>query len=156
MLVSRRLRAKAAAVAVVGLTLMLGACTKSSNSSEGDGGQNAAQQVQEQSGSGCTSDKYAGGVEKLDLKSVTVERGLTTPNLFAAATDQALAAAARQVVVLADSAKIGKDTMCQTVPSPDIDVLITDSGVDAEELRRLREADMDVRVARLPLDRSAT
>ena len=72
MLVSRRLRAKAAAVAVVGLTLMLGACTKSSDSSEGNGGQNAAQQVQEQSGSGCTFDKYAGGVEKLDLKSVTV------------------------------------------------------------------------------------
>ncbi|HYN17857.1 MAG TPA: hypothetical protein VEY96_07225, partial [Actinomycetes bacterium] len=63
---------------------------------------------------------------------------------------------ARQVVVLADSAKIGKDTMCQTVPCPDIDVLITDSGADAEELRRLREADMDVRVARLPLDRSRT
>ena len=72
MLVSRRLRAKTAAVAVVGLTLMLAACTKSSDSSEGDGGQNAAQQVQEQSGSGCTYDKYAGGVEKLDLKSVTV------------------------------------------------------------------------------------
>src|SRR5215208_1453032 len=72
MLVSRRLRAKAAAVAVVGLTLMLGACTKSSDSSEGNGGQNAAQQVQEQSGSGCIFDKYAGGVEKLDLKSVTV------------------------------------------------------------------------------------
>src|SRR5215212_8077187 len=72
MLVSRRLRGKAAAVAVGGLTLMLGACTKSSDSSEGNGGQNAAQQVQEQSGSGCTFDKYAGGVEKLDLKSVTV------------------------------------------------------------------------------------
>jgi DeoR/GlpR family transcriptional regulator of sugar metabolism len=92
----------------------------------------------------------------LSGEGVTVERGLTTPNLFAAATDQALAAAARQVVVLADSAKIGKDTMCQTVPCPDIDVLITDSGVDAEQLRRLREADLDVRVARLPTDRSRT
>jgi ABC-type sugar transport system substrate-binding protein len=72
MLVPRRLRAKTAAVAVVGLTLILAACTKSSNDSEGGGGQNAAQQVQEQTGSGCTYDKYAGGVEKLDLKSVTV------------------------------------------------------------------------------------
>ncbi|MDP9208226.1 MAG: hypothetical protein M3O65_06945 [Actinomycetota bacterium] len=92
----------------------------------------------------------------LSGEGVTVERGLTTPNLFAAATDQALAAAARQVVVLADSAKIGKDTMCQTVACPDIDVLITDSGVDAEQLRRLREADLDVRVARLAADRSPT
>ena len=39
---------------------------------------------------------------------------------------------------------------------PDIDVLITDSGVDAEQLRRLREADLDVRVAHLAADRSPT
>ena len=58
--------------------------------------------------------------------------------------------------MLADSAKIGKDTMCQTVACPDIDVLITDSGVDAEQLRRLREADLDVRVAHLAADRSPT
>ena len=85
---------------------------------------------------------------------VTVERGLTTPNLFAAATDQALAAAARQVVVLVDSAKLGKETMCQTVPGPDIDVLITDSGADPEQLRRLREAGVDVRVAHSPRSRT--
>ena len=85
----------------------------------------------------------------LSGEGVTVERGLTTPNLFAAATDQALAAAARQVVVLADSAKIGRETMCQTVPCAGIDVLITDSGADAVELDRLRGAGVDVRVAPL-------
>lgn len=80
---------------------------------------------------------------------VTVERGLTTPNVFAAATDQAFAAAGRQVVVLADHTKIGHDTMCQTVPSDHIDVLVTDPGCDPAAIRRLTLAGVDVQVAAL-------
>jgi DeoR/GlpR family transcriptional regulator of sugar metabolism len=90
----------------------------------------------------------------LSGEGVTVERGLTTPNLFAAATDQALAAAAQRVVVLADSTKIGRETMCQTVPCADIDVLITDSLADPGQLRRLGESRVDVRVAVLASDRT--
>jgi DeoR/GlpR family transcriptional regulator of sugar metabolism len=78
---------------------------------------------------------------------VTAERGLTTPNVFAAATDQALMAAARQVVVLADHTKLGHDTMCQTVPSERIDVLVTDRAADDEAVERLRAAAIDVRIA---------
>jgi len=79
---------------------------------------------------------------------VTADRGLTTPNVFAAATDQALMAAGRQVVVLADHTKLGHDTMCQTVPSDRIDVLVTDELADPAALRRLTAAGIDVRVAR--------
>jgi DeoR family fructose operon transcriptional repressor len=78
---------------------------------------------------------------------LTAERGLTTPNVFAAATDQALMAAGRQVVVLADHTKLGHDTMCQTVPSERIDVLVTDRAADDEAVDRLRAAGIDVRVA---------
>ncbi|MEH1127846.1 DeoR/GlpR family DNA-binding transcription regulator [Micromonospora sp. CPCC 206061] len=77
---------------------------------------------------------------------VTVDRGLTTPNVFAAATDQALMAAGRQVVVLADRTKLGNDTMCQTVPANRIDVLVTDSGADPEMRRLLAATGIDVRV----------
>lgn len=78
---------------------------------------------------------------------VTVERGLTTPNVFAAATDQAMMAAGRQVVVLADHTKLGRDTMCQTVPSDRMDVLVTDADADPEMVARLRAEGIDVRVA---------
>jgi DeoR/GlpR family transcriptional regulator of sugar metabolism len=77
---------------------------------------------------------------------VTVDRGLTTPNVFAAATDQALMAAGRQVVVLADHTKLGHDTMCQTVPTSRMDVLVTDSGADREVRRLLAAAGVDVQV----------
>lgn len=83
----------------------------------------------------------------LSGEGVTAERGLTTPNVFAAATDQALMAAGRQVVVLADHTKIGHDTMCQTVPADRIDVLVTDAGADADTVRRLRAEGVDVRLA---------
>ncbi len=83
----------------------------------------------------------------LSGEGVTVERGLTTPNVFAAATDQALMAAGNQVVVLADHTKLGHDTMCQTVPSDRIDVLVTDDAADPEVVRRLRAGGIDVQVA---------
>ena len=69
------------------------------------------------------------------------------PYVFAAATDQAMMAAGRQVVVLADHTKLGRDTMCQTVPTDRIDVLVTDSDADPEVVSRLREGGIDVRVA---------
>ncbi len=81
---------------------------------------------------------------------VNTERGLTTPNLLVAAADQAIAAASRQIVVLADHSKIGLETMCQTVAPERIDVLITDSGADPREVRYLAGVGMDVRVA--PVD----
>jgi DeoR family fructose operon transcriptional repressor len=59
----------------------------------------------------------------------------------------ALAAAGRQVVVLADHTKIGRETMCQTVPSNRIDTLITTPGADPAALDDLRAVGIDVVVA---------
>ena len=78
---------------------------------------------------------------------VTVERGLTTPNVFAAATDQALAHAGHTVIVLADHAKLGRDTMCQTVPPDRIGVLVTDQDADEDQVRRLIGGNIDARLA---------
>jgi DeoR/GlpR family transcriptional regulator of sugar metabolism len=78
---------------------------------------------------------------------LTAERGLTTPNPLVASADRALAAAAREVVVLADSTKIGHDTMCQTIPAGDITHLVVDDGADPGELDRLRSLGANVRVA---------
>jgi DeoR family fructose operon transcriptional repressor len=83
----------------------------------------------------------------LSGEGVTAERGLTTPNVFAAATDQALAAAARQIVVLADHTKLGHDTMCQTVPADRIGVLVTDAAADLRLLPSLRAEGIDVHIA---------
>ena len=77
----------------------------------------------------------------------TRERGLSTPSPLVAATDRAFAAAAQQVIVLADHTKIGQDTMCQTVPTARVSTLITDSGGDPRPIAAIREAGVDVRIA---------
>ena len=80
---------------------------------------------------------------------VDADRGLTTPNLLVAAADQAIAAASRQIVVLADHSKIGVETMCQTVPVERIDVLITDSRAESRGIRLLADAGVDIRIAQM-------
>jgi len=78
---------------------------------------------------------------------VTAERGLTTPNPLVASIDRALVAAAREVVVLADSTKVGQDTMCQTIPPDEMTQLIVDEAADSRELERLRDVGVQVQVA---------
>ncbi|HEX2679869.1 MAG TPA: DeoR/GlpR family DNA-binding transcription regulator [Candidatus Dormibacteraeota bacterium] len=79
----------------------------------------------------------------------TPEHGLSTPSPLVAATDRAFALAAQQVIVLADYTKIGRDTMCQTVPTVRVDTLITDGRADPAAVAAIRQAGVDVRVAQL-------
>lgn len=58
------------------------------------------------------------------------ERGLTTPDIAEAAVKQAMIAAARRAVVLADHTKVGNDYLARFGALADIDVLVTDTGLD--------------------------
>ncbi len=80
----------------------------------------------------------------LSGNGLTLERGLSTPNMHVAGVDQAIAAAAQEVVVLADHTKLGVDTMFQTVPTHGIAHLVTDSGGDSALLAALRAAGVHV------------
>lgn len=78
---------------------------------------------------------------------LTAERGLSTPNLLVAGVDRALVAAAEEIVVLADSTKIGIETMAQTVPAGGIDHLVTSDRTSTEQLERFRALGIQVHVA---------
>jgi DeoR family fructose operon transcriptional repressor len=62
----------------------------------------------------------------------SVERGLTTPDPAEATVKRAMIAAARRVVLLADHTKVGNDYLARFGALTDLDVLITDSGLDDE------------------------
>lgn len=83
----------------------------------------------------------------LSGNGLTAERGLSTPHAGVASMDRALAAAAREVVVLVDHTKVGVDALVQTVPVERIGVVVTDSGADTAAVRRLRAAGIHVDVA---------
>lgn len=68
----------------------------------------------------------------MGTNAVSVERGLTTPDIAEAGVKKALIAAARRTVVLADHSKFGREDFARVAPLSSIDTIITDGGVDPE------------------------
>jgi DeoR/GlpR family transcriptional regulator of sugar metabolism len=71
------------------------------------------------------------GVHGMDERA-----GLTTPNLVEAETDRAMVAAARRLVVVADHSKWGVVGLSTIADLGQVDILVTDDGIDerAEQL----------------------
>jgi DeoR family transcriptional regulator, fructose operon transcriptional repressor len=68
----------------------------------------------------------------MGTNGISVERGLTTPDLAEASVKRALIDAARRTVVLADHSKFGREDFARVAPLSDIDTVITDVGLDVE------------------------
>lgn len=73
----------------------------------------------------------------LGVHGIDERAGLTTPNLEEAETNRALIACARQVVVTADSTKWGVVGLSSMARLENVDVVVTDDGLDAEAQRVL-------------------
>lgn len=82
----------------------------------------------------------------LGTNGLSVGHGLTTPDRGEAAVKRAMMRAARRSVVLADHTKIGNDVFARFGDVADLDVLVTDAGLDAESTSEI-EAE-GVRVVR--------
>ena len=78
---------------------------------------------------------------------VSIERGLTTPDPGEAAVKRAMIASARRSVLLADHSKVGVDHLARFASLEDIDVVVTDTGLDDAYAERLRAAGPRVVVA---------
>ncbi len=75
---------------------------------------------------------------------ISVERGLTTPDRAEAAVKAAMIAAARRTVVLADHTKVGTDHFARFGDLDEVDLLISDTGLDPELARELEAAGPEV------------
>jgi DeoR/GlpR family transcriptional regulator of sugar metabolism len=84
----------------------------------------------------------------LGVHGVEERAGLTTPNLEEAETNRALISSARQVVVTVDSTKWGVVGLSSMARLDDVDILVTDDGLDTDAQRLLSS-----RVGRLVLAR---
>ncbi|MBI4939778.1 MAG: DeoR/GlpR transcriptional regulator [Actinobacteria bacterium] len=71
---------------------------------------------------------------------LSIERGLTTPDHNEAAVKRAMIGSARRTVLLADHSKVGVDHLARFAALDDIDVVISDTGLDAGYAERLRAA----------------
>jgi DeoR family fructose operon transcriptional repressor len=78
---------------------------------------------------------------------IDLAHGLTTPDHSEAAAKRAMVAAGRRVVVLADSSKVGEDHTVRFADLADVDVLVTDSGIDDVTVKSLEDLGVEVVVA---------
>ncbi|MFE1953951.1 DeoR/GlpR family DNA-binding transcription regulator [Streptomyces sp. NPDC059524] len=70
--------------------------------------------------------------------------GLTTPDLAEAAVKRAVIAAARRVVLLADSGKHGQEHFARFGDLTDVDLLVTDTGLSAEDAAAIEAGGTEV------------
>nr|WP_025028466.1 DeoR/GlpR family DNA-binding transcription regulator [Caldalkalibacillus mannanilyticus] len=83
----------------------------------------------------------------IGTNGLDVQEGLTTPNLMEAETKKQMLHSAKQVIVLADSSKIGKVTFAKVADIERVDKCILDSGVSPHFVQQLEEIGVDVYIA---------
>ena len=83
----------------------------------------------------------------LGTNALSFSRGLTTPDVEEARVKQEMLAAARQRVFLVDSSKFDRESHARHATLDDVDVLVTDNAITAEQRKRLLAADVTVEVA---------
>jgi DeoR family transcriptional regulator, fructose operon transcriptional repressor len=83
----------------------------------------------------------------LGTNGITADHGFTTPDQAEAAVKRAMVAAGRQVVVLADSSKLGPEHTVRFARPQDVDVLVTDDGADQRAVAELEARGIEVVLA---------
>lgn len=80
----------------------------------------------------------------LGANGVSVESGITTPDVAEAEVKAALIRSARRIVLLADHTKIGRNELITVVSLDQVDTLITDAGVDPDLVDEITAAGVTV------------
>jgi DeoR family transcriptional regulator, fructose operon transcriptional repressor len=75
---------------------------------------------------------------------LSLERGLTTPDPAEATVKEAMVNAARRVVLLADHTKVGNDQFSRFALVEQVDVFITDTGLDEDTAAAFEAAGLEV------------
>jgi DeoR family fructose operon transcriptional repressor len=83
-------------------------------------------------------------VALLGTNGISIERGLTTPDQPEAAVKRAMLNSAKRKVILADHSKFGDDHFASFGDLTDIDVVITDRGVDQNYAEKIELLDVKV------------
>jgi DeoR/GlpR family transcriptional regulator of sugar metabolism len=83
-------------------------------------------------------------VALIGCDGLSADGGLTTPHQLAGEVIAAMVARAHQVIVVAESFKIGRRGFTQVAPTDRIDTLVTDSRVDADHAAALRGRGVEV------------
>ena len=85
----------------------------------------------------------------LAANGVSIKRGITTPNIDTAHVKEKLVSLGDEVLLLVDSSKFDTSTFVKFAGLSEIDLIITDTGVDPEYMELLEREDVSVETARV-------
>ncbi|MFC6345507.1 D-beta-D-heptose 1-phosphate adenosyltransferase, partial [Nocardioides hankookensis] len=83
----------------------------------------------------------------LGTNGITADHGLSTPDHDEAAAKRAMVGAARLVVCLTDSSKVGAEAAIRFATLEQVDVLVTDDGIGDDEREKFEAAGPQVVIA---------
>jgi DeoR family transcriptional regulator, fructose operon transcriptional repressor len=83
----------------------------------------------------------------IGTNGISVNHGLSTPNSEEAAVKRAMVRSASYVIVVADSTKVGSESLISFAPIDRVDVLITDSQLSEADHEELAAAGVEVVIA---------
>jgi DeoR family transcriptional regulator, aga operon transcriptional repressor len=83
----------------------------------------------------------------LGVDGIDAAAGATTHHEGEASTNRLLAGQASQVVVVVDSSKVGRRAFARIFTAREVDILVTDTGISAEDRAGLEEEGVEVVVA---------
>ncbi len=92
-------------------------------------------------------DRLRTDVAFVGTNGLSLAHGLSTPDQSEAAAKSAMLRSAQRVIVLADSSKIGHESTVRFGDLEQVDVLVTDRGLSAEDRATLTAHDIEVVVA---------
>lgn len=77
----------------------------------------------------------------------TLEKGFTTPDITEAFTKRAMVQGASKAIAVLDHSKFGKTSLTTIVPPSDVDILITDSGINQQMKKEIENLGIQVIIA---------
>jgi DeoR family fructose operon transcriptional repressor len=92
----------------------------------------------------------------LGVTAIDPDYGLSTANSPEAEVKQLLIKAARQRIGLADHTKFARKSFAFVGPATDLDILVTDAGVDQAYVERLREQGLKIIIANIQSPNTST
>jgi DeoR family transcriptional regulator of aga operon len=87
---------------------------------------------------------YFGDKLFLGVDGICTDYGITTPNLLEAQVNRLMVERSNEVIVVTDSSKFGRRSLCLIVDLSSIDKIITDHGIPENDLSALRSKDVEV------------
>lgn len=83
----------------------------------------------------------------IGTNGITIDEGLTTPDINQAVIKKAMIDIASEVILLTDSSKFGYKAFAKFSPISNVNIIITDKRIDSRIIKELKEKEIEVIIA---------